>query len=203
VDFTSYMNIVAENSSRNNVVVEIVILFFCFFVNCSGSTLGREIQLVTCRMAACKSIGTRSRREVETVSFRPSVSIRHSRLVNVSPPLDNKMNYTKKELNPGFGYSVRIVAITSKRTWSNWMWRQWGGDKRKILSKESSLYPSVSLIRLEENFFSILCNRCSVHNNSLLLHIKYRWILWIPHQKQKGKKKWNKNYILIWKQRFN
>lgn len=48
-------------------------------------------------MAVCKSIGIRSRREVETVSFRPSVSIRHSRLVNVSPPLDNKMNYTKKE----------------------------------------------------------------------------------------------------------
>ena len=48
VDLTSYiyLNIVAENSSRNNAVVEIVILFFCFFVNSSGSTLGREIQLV-------------------------------------------------------------------------------------------------------------------------------------------------------------
>ena len=46
VDLTSYLNILAENSSRNDVVAEIVILFFCFFINCWGNTFGREIQLV-------------------------------------------------------------------------------------------------------------------------------------------------------------
>ena len=41
----------------------------------------------------------------------------HSGVVNVSAPLnDYVMNYTLNELRPGFGYSVRMAAFTSKGT---------------------------------------------------------------------------------------
>lgn len=145
-------------------------------------------------MAVCKSIGIRSRREVQTVSFRPSIPIRHSRLVNVSPPLDNKMNYTKKE------WDIASELLHSRQS------EHERKDERNMKQlKKGKFFLRIPRCTFQfplfvwKNIFFQFCVIDAVYG--LLLHIKCRWILWIPYQKQKGKKKWIKNYILIRKQR--